>query len=196
MQIRKDFDYYQNLHGLVTDALLHLLCQVSIHTRRVTTQARNEILVRYLKPKLKDKRLANVKKDIKLMLITGRKNGSNLEMKLYDINEQAKKTDLASVEKLYSLLVYLDDQHAIPSRLHSEEETIESGVLYLLQEHIEACFNDEQRQVAPISMLIQSENGPGLVDAIHAHGWFQAEVKEWNPDTAQTHLLVHPKEIS
>ena len=170
--------------------------QVSTQTRRVPTQTRNEILVRYLKPKLKDKRLTNVKKDIKLMLITGRKNGSNLEMKLYGINEQAKKTDLASVEQLYSLLVYLDDNHGIQSCLHSEDEAIEEGVLYLLQEHIENCFNDEQRQVAPISMLIQSEQGPGLVDAIHAHGWFQAEVKEWNPDTAQTHLLVHPKELT
>ena len=71
MQIKRDFEYYHNLHDIVTHALLHLLSKVSTTNRHVPVQTRNDIL----KPKLKDKRLANIKKDIKLMLNVARKQG-------------------------------------------------------------------------------------------------------------------------
>ncbi len=60
MQIQKDFEYYHNLHRTVTHALLHLLCHVSASQRYVPTSKRNEILVKYLKAKTKDKHLANI----------------------------------------------------------------------------------------------------------------------------------------
>ena len=68
MQIRKDFDYYHCLHRTVTNALLHLLFQVSASPRFVPTAKRSEILMKYLKAKTKNKHLANIKKNIKLML--------------------------------------------------------------------------------------------------------------------------------
>ncbi|TOM93286.1 hypothetical protein CGH67_27980, partial [Vibrio parahaemolyticus] len=67
---------------MVTNALLHLLCKVSSTDRYVPTATRNEILVKYLKPKVADESLSNIKKDIKLMLNVARKKGGNLEMKL------------------------------------------------------------------------------------------------------------------
>ena len=105
MQIKREFDYYHNLHDTVTHALLHLLSKVSTTNRHVPIQSRNDILIKYLKPKLKEKRLANIKKDIKLMLNTARQRGGNLEMKLHELNAQANKTKLAGAEKLYNLLV-------------------------------------------------------------------------------------------
>ncbi|ANS87346.1 hypothetical protein VSVS12_03645 [Vibrio scophthalmi] len=53
MQIKRDFEYYQNLHTTVSNALLHLLCQISASNRYSPTSARNDILVKYLKPKVK-----------------------------------------------------------------------------------------------------------------------------------------------
>ncbi|TVO31534.1 DUF2913 family protein, partial [Vibrio algivorus] len=56
--------FYHNMNNTVLHALLHLLCQVSLSERRVPTAKRNEILVKYLKPKLKDRQLANIKKEL------------------------------------------------------------------------------------------------------------------------------------
>ncbi|KFA99635.1 DUF2913 family protein [Vibrio sp. ER1A] len=192
MQIKKDFEYYKNLHSLVSHALLHLLFQVSTSSRYVPVTRRNEILLKYLKPKLNDKALLNIKKDIKLMIQTARSKGSNLEMKLYEINEKAKQTKIAGAEKLYSLLVYLYDEERIESRLFEEGQAAEPGILYMLEEHIEHCFDHDDSQVAPLSMLIQLERAPELIDVINRHGWFIAEMKEWNSDTFQAHLLLHP----
>ncbi|HBC3902220.1 TPA: hypothetical protein KD856_003962 [Vibrio parahaemolyticus] len=48
------------------------------------------------------------------------------------------------------------------------------------------------KQVAPCSMLIQLERAPELIDAINHHGYFIAEMKEWNAETHQAHILIHP----
>jgi hypothetical protein len=41
-------------------------------------------------------------------------------------------------------------------------------------------------------MLIQSESAPQLEAIIKQHGWFSAEMKEWNESTYQAHLVLHP----
>ncbi|WP_340700650.1 DUF2913 family protein [Vibrio harveyi] len=192
MQIKRDFEYYHNLHDTVTHALLHLLGKVSTTPRHVPVAARNEILVKYLKPKVKDKRLANIKKDIKLMLNVARKKGGNLEMRLYDLNTQANRTKLIGAEKLYSLLVYLYDEEGIESRLFEEGSEPETGVLYMIEEQIEHGFDQQHMQVAPLSMLIQLERAPELIDTINQHGLFLAEMKEWNATTHQAHIQLHP----
>jgi hypothetical protein len=192
MQIKKDFDYYHNLHSVVTHALLHLLCKISTSPRFMPVAKRNEILIKYLKPKLADKSLSNIKKDIKLMLNVARKQGSNLEMRLYELNSQANRTQLVGAEKLYNLLVHLYDEEGIESRLFEEGSEAEPGILYMLSEQIEHGFDQEHKQVAPLSMLIQLEQAPELPNLINAHGLFTAEMKEWNAQTHQAHILVHP----
>ncbi|MGR5364365.1 DUF2913 family protein [Vibrio mediterranei] len=192
MQIKRDFEYYHNLHQVITHSLLHLLIKLSSSPRYIPVLRRNEILIKYLKPKLNDRSLTNVKKDIKLMIATARKQGGNLEMKLYELNSKAKKTKLAGAERLYSLLVYLYDEERIESRLFEEGQQPELGILYMLEEHIEHCFDDYNSQIAPFSMLIQLERAPQLIDVINRHGFFIAEMKEWNPETYQAHLLLHP----
>lgn len=192
MQIRKDFDYYHNLHRTVTHALLHLLCQVSANPRFVPTVRRNEILVKYLKVKIKDRHLANIKKDIKLMLNVARTRNGNLELKLYQLNEKANNTQVAGAERLYSLLSYLYDEHGIESRLFEEGNKPEPEVLYMLEDHMEHCFDTHNQQVAPLSMLIQSEAAPELAGIIKKQEWFSAEMKEWNEATYQAHIVLHP----
>ncbi len=192
MQIKKDFEYYHNLHDTVTHALLHLLFKVSVSERFVPTAKRNEILVKYLKPKLNDKSLSNIRKDIKLMLNVARKRAGNLEMRLYQLNEQANLTQMAGVEKLYSLLVYLHEEEGLESKLFEEGIKAEPDILYLLEGHIEHGFDQDNNQVAPVSILIESKRAPELLDVIHRFGWFVAEMKEWNPDKHQAHILLHP----
>lgn len=192
MQIKRDFEYYHNLHNLVTHALLHLLGKVSATSRHVPVNTRNEILIRYLKPKVTNKGLSNIKKDIKLMLNVARKQGGNLEMRLYDLNSQANRTKLVGAEKLYNLLVHLYDVEGIESRLFEDGSEAEPGILYMIEDQIEHGFNHEQKQVAPLSMLIQLERAPELINSINQHGLFLAEMKEWNAETHQAHIVVHP----
>ncbi|WP_039949227.1 DUF2913 family protein [Vibrio ichthyoenteri] len=192
MQIKRDFEYYRNLHTTVSNALLHLLCQVSASSRYCPISTRNDILIKYLKPKIKDPRLANIKKDVKLMLAAARNKQGNLERKLYELNEQARKTKLAGAEKLYSLLVYLYDDEGLESRLFEEGVEAEPGIIYMLEDHIDHCFSEDGAQKAPVSILIQLERAPELIDAINKHGWFTAEMNEWNDTTYQAHILIHP----
>ena len=192
MQIKKDFDYYHNLHNVITHALLHLLCRVATSSRFVPVPARNEILIKFLKPKLTDKSLSNIKKDLKLMINVARKKGGNLEMRLHELNSKATCTKLVGAEKLYNLLVHLYDTEGIESRLFEEGSQAESGILYMLEEQIEHGFDQEHKQITPLSMLMESEQAPELINSINAHGLFIAEMKEWNAKSNQAHILVHP----
>lgn len=192
MQIKKDFDYYHNLHNVITHALLHLLCKVSSTQRFVPVTTRNEILIKYLKPKLNDRSLSNIKKDIKLMLNVARKKGGNLEMRLDQLNSQSSRATLVGAEKLYNLLVHLYDAEGIESRLFEEGSEAEPNIIYMIEEQIEYGFNQEHKQIAPLSMLIQLERASELIGSINAHGLFIAEMKEWNAETHQAHILVHP----
>ncbi|TBT04038.1 DUF2913 family protein [Vibrio parahaemolyticus] len=192
MQIKRDFNYYHNLHDLVTHALLHLLCKVAATGRHVPVTTRNDILIKYLKPKLSDKSLSNIRKDIKLMLHAARRKGGNLEMRLYELNSQANRTKLMGAEKLYNLLVYLYDEEGIESRLFEEGSEAEPGILYMIGDQIEHGFDHNHQQVRPLSMLIQLERAPELIDSINRHGVFAAEMKEWNAEKHQAHIVVHP----
>ncbi len=187
----KDFEYYHNLHTLVTNSLLHLLNHVASSTCFVPTPARNNILVTYLKPKLREKVLNNIKKDIKLMIKTARTRGANLEIKLYQLNDKANQCTMAGAENLYSLLVHLNNERGLESRLFDETKETEENIIYLLEEHLEHCF-EGQNQIAPISLLTQLPSAPELIEEINITPWFYAEMKEWNENTHQAHILVHP----
>lgn len=192
MQIKRDFTYHYNLNSTVIHALLHLLCQVAASSQHVPVEKRNAILIRYLKPKLKDKALSGIKKEIKLMLNVARKKGGNLELKLYELNKQSRQVKLEGAEMLYNLLIYLFDEEGLKSRLFEEGSEAEAGVLYLIEEQIEHNFDENHQQVAPLSLLIQLERAPELISSINQHGYFIAEMKEWNSETHQAHIVIHP----
>ncbi|AIS58324.1 DUF2913 family protein [Vibrio coralliilyticus] len=193
MKIHKDFEYFYSLSSLVTDALLHLLCHVAASPRHVPANKRNEILVRFLKLKLKEKRYANVKKDIKLMIRVGRDKHANLEHKLYDLHDRASRTKVGGVERLYQLLSALQEEKGIASSLFEEGEKTQPGVVYMLEEHIEHGFDHSNDQVAPISLLYQAPDAQELASWIDDQHHFSAEIKEWNADSHQIHIVLHPQ---
>lgn len=186
-----DFEYYQNLRRVLTDSLLHLLIQVAYSERFVPIEKRNEVLIRYLKPKLKQKSWSNVKKDIRVMIQIGRKQNGNLERRMYELLNVSKNCDFDGVQKLYDLLVYLDEEEGFPSLLFESNEKTLPEVLYVLEDHIEHCF-EKDRQIAPVSMLLQSERAPSLINIINRQQTFKAELHEWNDESNQAHLLLHP----
>lgn len=164
-------------HAVVTQLNDAILLHVASSTRFVPTPVRNSILVTYLKPKLKEKVLNNIKKDIKLMIKTARTRGANLEIKLYQLNDKANQCTIAGAENLYSLLVHLNNERGLESRLFDETRETEENIIYILEEHLEHCF-EGQNQVAPISLLTQLPSAPELIEEINITPWFYAEMKE------------------
>ena len=186
-----DFSYYRCLHRLITHSLLHLYFQLETSPRFVPVVKRNDILLRYLKPKLKHKNYALVKKDLRVMLQIARRPNGNLEQKLWALNGMSLKHKVVGAEKLYTLLVHLYDTQGLESRLFEEGDSTEPSVLYLLASHIDEAFQDGE-QCASISMLIEWHDAPSLIEVIEASGLFHAELKEWNEVTKQAHILLHP----
>lgn len=156
----------------------------------ISRQKRNQCLIRFLKPKLKQTRWKCVKKDIKTMLAIARNPNGNLERRLYLLNDETHSDDLNNSQRLYKLLGQLEDS-GFPSLLYNAEQPIKPDTIYLLDDHLEHCF-EGQRQVAPISLLIQSKRSSDLKEIIDSLGYFKSELLEWNNETQQAHLALHP----
>jgi hypothetical protein len=78
---------HENLRILCDNCLLHLYSILDATKGFVPTVARNAILVRYLKSKEKTLMYKTIKKDIKTLILTGRKGTMNLEAKLLELKE-------------------------------------------------------------------------------------------------------------
>ncbi|ELY5142030.1 TPA: DUF2913 family protein [Vibrio parahaemolyticus] len=188
----KDLHYYRTFHTLVLHALLHLLSTVSMSNRYVPASKRNDILIKYLKPKLKDKAFSHLKKDIRLMLNIAKSKQGNLEKRLYELHALADECKPTDLSKLMELLVYLNDEVNIDSKVYEEGQETLPNVLYMLESHIDHCFDDNEMQVAPVSMFIQNPTPSELIQTINEFNKLTCEMKQWDKNTNHVHLLLHP----
>jgi hypothetical protein len=188
----KDLHYYQTFHTLVLNALLHLLFTVSMSDRFIPISKRNDILAKYLKPKLKEKAFSSLKKDIRLMLNIAKSKQGNLEKRLYELHSLADECKPSDLSKLMELLVYLNDEANIDSKVYEEGQETLPNVLYMLESHIEHCFDENEMQIAPISMLIHTLLPDEVIDSVHKFNRFSCEMKQWDRETNHVHLLLHP----
>ena len=188
--------YYQQLSSVIDNALLHLYCQIAITERFVPIAQRNTILSRFLKPKIKNAHYKIIKGDIKRMVLISQRPEGNIEAKLNELRKMAMeyKDKMNGAQHLYDLLNHLFDDHGFDSRLFDNGEITEKEVIYIIKDHIENCFELDGQQIAPISLCIQFEkNTPDMLLALINHtSLFIAEVKEYNADNQQTHILLHP----
>ena len=191
-----DERYYQLLSELIEHSLLHLYFKISATTRFTPVQRRNDILVKFIKDKSSEARYKSLKTELKRMILLGRNKSGDLERRLVDLNQMAMKLshDVNHLQRLFDLLHHLENEHNYRSQLCKKNETPIVDVIYLLQDHIEYCFNTEGDQIAPVSILFESENAGSLVDIINQTGLFIAEMKEMNIDQQQAHILLHLKE--
>ena len=78
-----------NLLNLCFEALLHLYFTVQSNDGYTSATARNAILVKFLKLKLKLAAYKDQKKNIQLMLRVGRQKDKKLELELLEIKKRA-----------------------------------------------------------------------------------------------------------
>jgi hypothetical protein len=79
------------------------------------------------------------------------------------------------------------------NKLVNDKQPILPEIIYILADHIEHCFSDEGKQIAPVSLLIETTRLTVLLNAIERYPAFSYELHEWNEQTKQAHILLHPQ---
>jgi len=186
--------YHQLLSEVIENSLLHLYSQVAISDRFVPLVKRNALLCKYLKPKLKQPCYKTIKGDIKHMVLAGQRKDGDLEAKLNKLHSMAleHQSKANDAQRLYDLLNVLLKEHGFDSRIFDESAKVNPEVIYVLQDHLVNCFEANGKQVAPVSLLIESERSEKLVEIINTTQLFLAELKESNTKTFKRHILLHP----
>ena len=176
---------------LVEHALLHLHMQLHYEKRFVPVERRNQILLKYMKPKVKS--FQGIKSDLKMLLAFGKKKG-NLEAKLWQLNQIHLRMDKQSTDAdtLYSLLLWLHDEHGIASQLRDETEAFESNMLYMTQQSIDDGFNKQNEQIRPLPFFVKTDSPNTLIEAINSDGRFQAHLIHQEGECAHFELVRLP----
>ena len=190
----RNLKHYQALDELVTNALLALYCTMSHQGGFWTTKKRNELLVKFIKPKLKKPQFLTCKNEIKTMLSIGRSATGSLEQKLWDINRlnleyQAK---FSQADELYIMLSGLFEQHQFPSMLENSEKDLERDTLYMKEKGIENGFDEDNNQIKPLAMTVKTERLKALIEAVQANSIYRVEV-DYVDEHEVIHLLLHRK---
>ncbi|CAK3965639.1 DUF2913 domain-containing protein [Vibrio crassostreae] len=157
-----------------------------------TTKRRNELLVKFIKPKVKRPQFSTCKNELKTMLSIGRSGTGNLEEKLWDINRlnleyQAK---FSQADDLYIMLTELFEQHQFPSMLEDIEKEIERDTLYMKEKSVEQGFDEDNNQIKPLSITVKTNRLKLLIKALQAKGIYSVEIV--SEDKGEViHLLLH-----
>ncbi|PML40329.1 DUF2913 family protein [Vibrio sp. 10N.261.52.A1] len=190
----RNLKHYQALDALATHALLALYCTMSKQGGFWTVKRRNERLVKFIKPKVKQPQFSTCKPEIKTMLSIGRNPIGNLEQKLWDVNRlnleyQAK---FSQADELYIMLSGLFEQHQFPSMLEDIEKGLEVDTLYMKEKGIENGFDEDNNQIKPLAMTVKTHRLKALIEAVQANGIYRVEVDHVDEHEV-IHLLLHRK---
>lgn len=170
--------YHQKLTLLVDNSLLHLYMFLSNKKGHTSVCKRNELLVKWLKPKVKDPSYKIIKRDIKALIASGRNKKGNIEDRLWELNKinNEHKAKFTHADKLYILFTHLYEHHNYESKLTNSVDKFEEGVIYMSPSEIETGFNDDSVQIRPLEIFIFENHANSLVQAIHNFGGYTAEV--------------------
>ncbi|WP_065779805.1 DUF2913 family protein [Vibrio parahaemolyticus] len=156
-------EYRNAISKLVTHALLHLRSHIAAQTRFVTVEQRNALVVKWLKSQTTKKEYASIKKDIKTLILIGRKRDGNVEQRLWvlnGLNEQAR-TDTTDIDLLYRYLSRLEE-HGYTSSLATDVE-LSADVICISETDIEKGFDDRSKQIKPMPFVMRTQNPEALL---------------------------------
>ncbi len=103
------------------------------------------------------------------MVLAGQRIDGDLEAKLNELNTMAleHQSRANDAQRLYDLLNILLKEQGFDSRIFDESARADADVIYVLQDHLVNCFEDNGKQIAPVSLLIESERSEALVGCIN-----------------------------
>lgn len=183
--------YHHLLKSTFENTLLHLYFRVKVSHSFVTEEQRNKIIIEFLKPKVKQGQYSPIKRKLKTICLMKNKFGSienHLDGILRQYIEIASKND---VDKLYCLLE-LFEKVGLDTKLIEETPTQEADVVYLDRSHIDNCFDDENRQVAPISLFIHTNELEKFTACLTEQLYFKFEQYQKSEELSNYHYKLHP----
>ena len=181
---------------VIDNGLLHLYLTAAETSRFTTKGKRNNILISYLKPMIKDKRYQPCKKDIKNLLLFARVVNSDLEAKLVELRDLSLRyaSNATDAKQLFNLLTIIKREQGFPAFFLngiSDPKRV-PNTIYIVQEHVENGFIDTGEQVAPVSLFLESDKVETLVDFINETGLFYAKIQQINNINQKGHILLNP----
>ena len=176
------------------NSLLHLYMVVGSSKRFTPRVVRNSILSKYIQSKIKVAEYKCVKPELKQLFLTGRSKNADLEAKLIELYELDAMTvpNKNDVKKLFDMIELLKSEHGFNTELHNDSKPRKPDVIYIVQEHIDLCFNNDGELVSPITLQIESKRSIKLVNIITSINLFQPELIEFNELKWQANVLLHP----
>ncbi|HBC3374021.1 TPA: DUF2913 family protein [Vibrio parahaemolyticus] len=183
--------YHQLLKSTIEHSLLHLYFHIKASSSFVKEEQRNKIIIEFLKPKIKQTQYSLIKKKLKTICLMKNKFGSierNLENVLDEYYSAEIKND---VDKLYSLLETLE-RNGLDTKLIEESPTKINDVVYLDRTHIDNCFNEENRQIKPISLFIRTNELNRFTKCLEKQDYFKFSESKIIEESDVYHYQLHP----
>ena len=128
-----------------------------------------------------------------MLLAFGKKKG-NLESKLWQLNQIHLKMDTQSTDAdtLYSLLLWLHDEHGLASKLCDEIDKFETDIMYMPQQSIDDGFNNQNEQIRALPFFVKTDSPDNLIEKINSDRRFQAHLTHQEGELAHFELARLP----
>ncbi len=183
-----DKPYPTAVKNFCNSSLLHLYISCAETSRFVPLRKRNECLIKYLKPQLVKTEYKALKKDIKTLIIGGKKQTADLEKQIIKLRGMVDNFD-NDVENFYSLLSVFEDELQIPSSILKNPKYTEQ--ICISEQCIDEGFDKSGRKITPLRFTVYSDRWPMIEPLVKQHGQFILEVKESSDSEAI--MFLHDK---
>ncbi|QOD51722.1 DUF2913 family protein [Photobacterium damselae subsp. piscicida] len=185
--------YHKLLQTTVENILLHLYFKANASKAYLTEIQRNKIIIDFVKPMIKQPRYALIKKKLKTITLMKNKFGSIEKHLLKILNDYGHICSHNDVDKLYKLLSIFEEQYGINSKLLEETPNKEeTDLIYLDRQHIDHCFDDKNKQVAPISLFIHTQNLEPFLKCLNEQLLFKFSLFQASDKFNNYHYQLHP----
>lgn len=172
-----NYNYEQLLSTTIDNALLHLWISVASTGLCVPRRVRNQILVKWFKPKVKQAKYKLIKQELKSIVLAGKDPAVLLEERLCDLRElsQSYREKLNDMHKLHYLLEHLWEVHGIQADLSEGVVEYQPKTLYVSKKRLEESFSDDKRQLQPILTTFSGIKFTSLADIVQNFGFHRVE---------------------
>lgn len=188
----KSIEYHIQLQNLIENTLLNLYLSV-IHYKKthnvkhVKIDIRNKFITDYLKSIQKKECYKLIKKDIKV-LINSKKLGS-IEKNLIEMHKPNIKAE-SDVEKLFKLINLIEESQ-FNIELISDKPEQKEDTLFILRDHFEYCFDDNDNQIEPISFLIKTKLKDDFESILNSQNNFLVKLVQESKENFNYHYFIY-----
>lgn len=186
-----DSTFHKQLSDVLTNALLHLYLEVTKSQKFFTTQARNQIIIRYIKPLVKDRRYALVKKKLKTIALM-KPAGESIEKRLIQIVDSYQSViNPNDSEKLFRVLTHME-KSGIHSMLTESDDMDDQDILMVSEAQIAESFDADGLLLKPLTLFIKTEHPDVIERELSVLGFFSISTSTTPEKTPMYEFTLSP----